>query len=184
MRFIIEHLEAKLSRWSFLEYTHISKIVGRRNLIFTNVKKGKSRLRTLGRVYKKSASGLGLKNACVLDPSAKKQLSPKEAKCFDSFVFGGILGDFPARKRTAKKLRLKAVRRSLGKKQLATDNAVYIVKKIASGVPISRIKFKNKVVLKIKPGEEIILPFRYVLAKGKPLISKELMAMLRRQKGF
>jgi ribosome biogenesis SPOUT family RNA methylase Rps3 len=29
---------------------------------------------------------------CLLDPQAKKQLSPEDAESFDTFVFGGILG--------------------------------------------------------------------------------------------
>ena len=39
MKFIIEHLEKKLFEWCLIEYEHISKIVGKNNLIITNVKK-------------------------------------------------------------------------------------------------------------------------------------------------
>lgn len=181
MKFIVEHLEKRLGNWCFLEYRHISRLVGKKNLVFTNTNSKK--LKGLGRVYSASVSGLGLKNCCVLDPAAKKTLTPKEARKFCCFVFGGILGDFPARKRT-KRLKLAGARRNLGKGQFATDNAVYVAKKILSGTPVSKLKFRDNVVIKTKKGEEIILPFRYVLIRNKPLVSRELVAMLRRQKGF
>lgn len=77
---IIEHLEGKLSKWVLLEYEHSSSIVGRNNLTFTNVK-GKADRKTLGEfgtVTDKSVSELELKNLIVLDPSAKKPLSPSD----------------------------------------------------------------------------------------------------------
>ena len=36
--YIIEHLEPKIGRWTLIEYAHISKIVGKRSLWFTNIK--------------------------------------------------------------------------------------------------------------------------------------------------
>ena len=39
MKFIIEHLEPELYDWCLIEYEHISKIVGKENLIFTNINK-------------------------------------------------------------------------------------------------------------------------------------------------
>ncbi len=80
MKAIIEHLEGKLSKWVLLEYEHSSSIVGRGNLTFTNVK-GKADRKTLekfGSVTEKSVSELELKNLIVLDPSAKKPLSPSD----------------------------------------------------------------------------------------------------------
>src|SRR3989344_4588506 len=37
--YIIEHLEQKLWPWCVIEYKHISKIAGKNNLWFTNIKK-------------------------------------------------------------------------------------------------------------------------------------------------
>jgi len=185
-KFVIEHLEPKLYRWCALEYKHISQLVGKKNLIFTNIraKSAQTKLAPCGKVSPVSVARLGLEKICILDPSAKKVLTPREAKKFSYFVFGGILGDYPPRQRTKQELKLKGERRNIGKEQFPTDNAVYVVKKIASGTPLNKLKFQDCLTIPIKEGEEVELPFRYVLAKGKPLISKNIVSMLRRQKGF
>ena len=185
-KFVIEHLEPKLYRWCALEYKHISKLVGKNNLIFTNIKSqsARSKLQSLGKISPVSIARLGLEKICILDPEAKKTLTPQEAKKFNYFVFGGILGDYPPRQRTKQELKLKGERRNIGKEQFPTDNAVYVVKKIASGTPLNKLKFQDCLTIPIKEGEEVELPFRYVLVKGKPLISREIVAMLKRQKGF
>ena len=64
-KFIIEHLEPRLWKWCLVEYRHISEIVGKRNLIFTNVKKLGEKLKDLGKVESKSVKEMNLKNACV-----------------------------------------------------------------------------------------------------------------------
>src|SRR3989344_3510320 len=54
MKYIIEHLEEKVYPWCLLEYTHISTIVGKDNLIFTNIAKkhlGKEQSPTDNAVY-------------------------------------------------------------------------------------------------------------------------------------
>ena len=106
MKFIIEHLEKKLYKWCLIEYTHISKIVDKKNLIFTNIKKPSDRLKLkkLGGVIEESVTKINLKKACLLEPKAKQTLSPKDTKEFDYFIFGGILGDFPEQGRTEKYL--------------------------------------------------------------------------------
>lgn len=185
-KFVIEHLEPKLYSWCALEYKHISKLVGKNNLLFTNIKShsAQQKLSQFGKVSSVSVSRLGLPNVCVLDPEAKKTLVPNEAKKFSYFVFGGILGDYPPRQRTKQELKLKAERRNIGKEQFPTDNAVYVVKKIASGTLLNKLEFQDCFTIPIKEGEEVELPFRYVLVKGKPLISRAIVAMLKRQKGF
>src|SRR3989344_5207445 len=104
--YIIEHLEEKLWPWCILEYKHISQTVGKEHLWFTKV--SGSALQPFGKVFSESAIQLyaqkKLKNVCVLDPAATKTLTPEEAKTFDYFVFGGILGDDPPRKRTEPEL--------------------------------------------------------------------------------
>ncbi len=190
MKFIIEHLESKLYKWCFLEYKHVAEIVGNKNLIFTNIKNAKDRkkLNPFGKTNEKSVAELNFKNCCVLDPNAEKTLIPKEAKKFSCFIFGGILGDYPAKKRTKKLLtsKIKNVQiKNLGKKQMATDNAVLVVKKIIRGKPLAEIKFCDKLKIKINKVESIILPYRYVCEKNnKPVISKELIEHIKKSKGI
>jgi len=186
--YIIEHLEPKLWPWCIIEYEHISKIVGKNNLWFTNIKNKKDAklLKNYGKVLPVSVSKLNLKNACVLDPETPKTLSPIEAKKFRYFIFGGILGDYPPKKRTRKELTqfINADVRNIGKKQMSTDNAVYTVSQIVKGKSLSDMKFKDKITVTINKIESVILPYRYNLVKGKPLMSNKIINYLKRKKGF
>lgn len=192
MRYLIEHLEPRLYKWSILEYEHISKIIGKQNLIFTNIKtkEQKEKLSRLGKTYNKSVCELcnkefKNKRLCLLDPAAKETLNPKDAKKFDIFVFGGILGDNPPKERTKKELGLSiSESRNLGKMQMPTDNAVYVVKKILSGTKINKINYVGGLNINIQEGESIILPFRYVIHKGHSLISKKLVDYLKKKRDF
>ena len=181
--FVIEHLEPKLYKWSLLEYSHISKKVGKRNVLFTNTRSKK--LKTLGKVDKKPVAKLKLKKACVLDPAALQKLTPAKAKKFEYFIFGGILGDHPPRGRT-KKLReqLPYPAFNLGKEQFSTDTAVLVTQKIIQGKKLSQLKFQQGAVIKIAEGEEVILPYKYLVENGKPVITSALKKMLKEQKSF
>ena len=187
--FIIEHLEPRVWKWCLFEYGHISEIVGKERLWFTNVRCKNKRLEKLGRVFKKSVRelGLDLNKVCVLDPEASATLTSSDAKEFDYFVFGGILGDYPPRKRTKKELTRFlpgfAVR-DIGKKQMATDNAVYVVNEICKGKKLEDLKFRDKFILKINEIESTELPYRYVVVNGKQLVSDEVINYLKRKKGF
>lgn len=183
--YVIEHLEKNLSEWSLIEYKHISKIVGKENLMFTNTQEKK--LRDLGIVGEKTVKELKLQNACVLDPNAKKILVPKDRKKFDYFIFGGILGNDPPEERTKLELtsQLPYPARNLGEKQMSTDTAVAVVKKIIDGVPFEKIKFVDDPVIKMGSNEEIILPYRYLAdKKGKAVVAREVIRLLKRNKGF
>lgn len=188
MKFIVEHLEDKLYEWCLIEYKHISKIVGKNNLIFTNIKNPQdvSKLINIGRVKIDSVTKLNLKNACLLDPKATKTLQPKEK--FDYYIFGGILGDFPEQGRTEKYLtsKLKNVEtRNLGKKQMSTDTAVLVTKLITKGKSLQNISFIDNPSIIIKKGkfqEEINLPYRYMSKNNKPLISEKLIKYLKNKK--
>src|SRR3989344_2037027 len=143
MKFIIEHLEPKLYEWCLIEYKHISKLVGKKNLIFTNIKNQKdiSKLRKLGSVKKESVAELKLNKACLLDPKASKTLNHNQI-------------------------------RNLGKRQMSTDTAVLVTKTIAKGKPLNKINFIDEPSITIKKGkfnEEIILPYRYVARNNRPL---------------
>lgn len=191
MKYIIEHLEPRLYTWCFIEYEHISKIVGKENLVFTNLKTGYQRktISKFGKVYKESITELlstvfRNKKLCLLDSNQNKTLKPEDKKNFDFLIFGGILGDNPPRKRTLQALgHLNITKRKLGNKQMATDNAVFVAKKIMSGTTIKKMRFIDKLEIKVKEGESIILPYRYVIEKGKPLISPKIVTYLKK-KGF
>ncbi|MBI4140254.1 hypothetical protein HY485_00290 [Candidatus Woesearchaeota archaeon] len=182
MTFIIEHLEKKVYPWCVIEYKHISSIVGKKNLWITN--NSDTKLKKCARLFRKSVKTMKLEKTCVLDPDADKELKPNDAKKFQYFVFGGILGDYPPRKRTKKELKIKSERRNLGKQQMATDNAVYVAKEILNGRKLSKLQFQDGVEIKTGKKESVQLPYKYVLVKGKPLICKELINRLKKQKGF
>ena len=62
---------------------------------------------------------------------------------------------------------------------MSTDNAVYVVKKIAEGTPLDKMPFKENVEIRLNSIESTILPYKYALIKNKPLISKELIKYLK-----
>jgi ribosome biogenesis SPOUT family RNA methylase Rps3 len=206
--YIIEHLEDHLWRWCLIEYKHISQIVGRENLWITNVKrksKASEELKQFAHVFKESiineesiinlVQSSKLQTICVLDPEGKETLLPSEAKKFSHFIFGGILGDNPPQKRTAPELTSKLLKvnsqiiiRNLGKKQMSTDNAVYVVKQIVQGKTLSQLQFQDTLEIKMSQRsriqDSIILPYYYCLVNSKPLISSELVQYLKKKKGF
>lgn len=185
--FIIEHLEPELYEWCKIEYESISKIVGKSNLWFTNLKniKNKLFLKKYGKILDKSVKELNLKNACVFDPNAEKTLSQGDCKNTNYFIFGGILGDYPPKKRTKKELTpfIKSERiRNIGKKQMSTDNAVLVVKEISEGKKLGDLKFKDKVEVKISEIESVGLPYRYRVINDRPFMSSKIIEYLKRKK--
>ena len=101
MKYLVEHLEPELYEWCILEYKSISDIVGKDNLILANInKKDIPKLKDFAEIKTESAKNLNLKNSCLLDMSAEKELSPEDN--FDFLIFGGILGDDPPKERTKK----------------------------------------------------------------------------------
>ncbi|MCX6707790.1 MAG: SAM-dependent methyltransferase [Candidatus Woesearchaeota archaeon] len=185
MRYIIEHLDKKLYKWSEIEYKHASSIVGKKNIIFTNLNKTQSeKLKSFGEVTKQRAEKVCLGRVCVLDPLAEKILTPQEAKEFDYLVFGGLLGDFEIDAKTKKLITFKAERRNLGKKEMPTDTAVLCVKMIADRIPFDKIKFQDGLDVDITDEESISLDYRYIILNGKPSISDDLVKYLKKRKHF
>jgi len=178
---IIEHLEPRLWKWSLVEYKHISDVVGRKNLIFTNIKKDSEakKLSKLGKVSMRSIKEMKLKKVCILDPAAEKTLSPKDD--FDYILLGGILGDFPMKKRTKKELsdKMQYPKRNLGKNQMSTNTAAYVAWKIVNGSPLEKIKFKRKLVVKVNESEEIELPFKFVVENGKVVMPEGYVELIK-----
>lgn len=185
--FIIEHLEPKLWPWCLIEYKNISRLVGKENLWFTNIKDNGRKLGSYGKVFGKSVKTLNLDRACILDPDAKETLTPLNARGYEYFILGGILGDEKFNWRTRDELtkymsKVKAF--NLGDGQFSTDNAVLVTKKIAQGVSLDEIPFQDGLEIKIKKGESVILPYRYPLVNGRSQISAELVKYLKKKKDF
>lgn len=108
--YIVEHLDPELEAWSALEYKCIAQESAAANSSFflTSVPKTLQLPANL-----KSVSALHIEHrgveelyadskdrVCLLDPSAKQELSPEDGDKFDVFLFGGILGDDPPRGKT------------------------------------------------------------------------------------
>ena len=192
MKFVIEHLEPELYEWCLIEYGHISEIVGKKNLIFTNIKdkKSQNKLNKFGTAYDKKISELDFEGICVLSQYSKKQLTASDRDKFKYFVFGGILGDNPAKKRTnamikdLKSKKIKFEERSLGNRQMPTDNAAYAAKRILEGRKLNDFKFADEIEIQINENESVILPFRYVVDNNKVVISGKLVEHLRKRKEF
>ena len=129
----------------------------------------------------KSVSELNLKEICILDPESDKLLETSDKDRFQYFIFGGILGDYPPRKRTKDELTDKfpvCETRNIGKEQMSTDNAVFTVKQILDGKKFSELDFKDNVRIEINEFESLDLPYRYNLVKGKLFMSKKLFKKL------
>ena len=185
--YIIEHLEPELFEWCLIEYEHISETVGKDNLWFTNIEdeKAKKKLEKFGKVFSESVRDMDLKNSCVLDPESNKTLETSDN--FEYYIFGGILGDYPPKKRTKEELTkfiVNAETRNIGKEQMSTDNAVYTVKQIVSGNKFSELKFIDNASIEINEFETVDLPYRYNLVNGGPFMSKKIRNYLIKKKGF
>ena len=121
---------------------------------------------------------------------AKTALTKNDKNKSKYFVFGGILGDNPAKKRTntiinrLKNKKIKFEKRNLGNKQMPTDTAVYVAKKILEGKKLSDFKFADELEIEINKNESIVLPFRYVVDNNKLIINEKLVNYLRRREEF
>ena len=185
MKYVIEHLDDEVFEWCLLEYSHISKIVGKENLIFTNIPaKEVSKLSKLGTVHTESVISIKPSNCCILEMEADKELATSDDKKFEYFVFGGILGDDPPRGRNEVLHKLKCESRSLGNKQMSTDTAVLVTHMILNGKKMKDIKFQDTIELETGEYDSVVLPYRYVLENGKPILPPGLFEMLRDQEGF
>ncbi len=182
MRFVIEHLEPELFDWCKIEYEHVSKWVGKNNLLISNCGEKLPFCET----DKRHVWDLKLKNACVLDPDAKTLLTPEIAKKFENFIFGGILGDDPPRKRTEPELtsKLNFPSFNLGKAQMSTDTAVIVTKLICDGVHLDELEFQNGLDLDVGENESVHLPYKYLLKDGKVVMSQKLVDKLMSQEEF
>jgi ribosome biogenesis SPOUT family RNA methylase Rps3 len=185
---IIEHLEPVLGKWIWLEYRHVSRMVGRENLLFTNVRSNKerSKLRELGMASRKSivqsweTSGTKI----ILDPQSAVSLMPEDFTSGTHLVLGGILGDHPPIGRTNLALTTKlpdTPSRNLGSHQFSIDGAVYIALQVATGKRITDIPIKIGVETIVSKKHVTLLPFAYPLVGGKPLMAPGLRSYLKKE---
>jgi len=186
MKFIIEHLDPEVWNWSLVEYRHITSFAGAENCIFTNVGKGTERLEGLGEAYSESIKEIHTelcagKKVCVLDPKAEKTLSSDDD--FDMLVLGGVLGNHPMDGRTEKEVtsQLPFEARNLGDKQMSTNTAAYVSWKISKGMSFEEFEFVEELIIQVEEGEEIILPFRYVIEDGKVVMPDDYEEMVKKE---
>ena len=100
--FVVEHLDPELEQWSALEYLAIAKESERAacQFMLSSVSpqlKAPPALRDCKGTHIEQRSVEDIfaakkERVCLLDPAAKDELSPADAKKFDVFLFGGILG--------------------------------------------------------------------------------------------
>jgi len=180
MLYVIEHLEPEMYKWCLLEYRRIAEIVGSKNLAVTNLRGLNVPRNITKNSNKKSFRKIGLKGVCLLSPYANKRLSKNDGNRFECLVFGGILGDNPPRKRTMKYFNgIKCEKRNLGKKQMSTDTAVYVAKKVIDGKSMKDLDFVDNIEVKMDKYLSVHLPFRYVRVRGRILIPKGMKKLLR-----
>lgn len=186
MLFVIEHLEPKLSEWLHIEYSHAAWIVGREKLLVTNVKKKNEfhKLARMARIERKRACELfKQRELIVLDPRARRKLSPVDFHGKQAVVVGGILGEEVFTGRTRELLVTsmpRASARNLGKLQFTIDGAAYMAKQASEGKRLEEVPTQFGLEIQINEVYSTFLPYAYPLAKGRPLISRDLVAYLKR----
>ena len=178
----IEHCEQKLSPWLLLEYQHCANIWDN-NLVFTRVthKKTSRTLRTLGRVETEKADTVfSGKHGIILDPQAKKTLTPKECLACDVIVVGGLLGYERPKGRTKKMISDKSMfeTRHLGSFQLSIDGAAFVAKAICLGMRLEDIEIAREIEIKHDSVHSTILPFGYPVIDNHPVITPGLVEYL------
>lgn len=197
--YIVEHLDPELEKWSSLEYKCIaeeSQAAGAQFYLTSvpkelklpeelkNVSALKVEHRGVEEIYAESKD-----RVCLLDPSAKKELSPEDGETFDVFLFGGILGDDPPRgslmhlvntrrrdsnaitDRTSE-LRKKGFEgRRLGPIQMTTDTAVRVTRMVVQeNYELEKIPYVDHPEIRVDEHESTEMPFRYVLdGKKQPI---------------
>lgn len=181
---IIEHLEPKLYDWCKIEYSRISRIAGKDNLLFTNI--SHKALEELGNVDRRSIKELKFEKACILDPEANEELTPEKAKQFEHFIFGGILGDNPPKDRTQTELTrfLHYPSFNLGKDQMSTDTAVHVVQLIRQGKKLSELEFIPGLEIEVEEGLTVTLPYKYLILDEEVQIDPGIIEQLREQEGI
>jgi ribosome biogenesis SPOUT family RNA methylase Rps3 len=181
----IEHCEPKLSKWLLLEYTHAAKLWGT-HLVFTRVKDKKTAhtLQKFGRTeHHKAKDVFSNKRCLILDPQAKKPLSPTDCTTHDVIIIGGLLGYEKPHGRTKTMITNETSfdTRHLGKLQLSIDGAVFVTKAICLGMNLNDIEIASEIEIIHDTVHSTILPFGYPIIENIPVITPGLVKYLTRQ---
>ncbi|KAB5515236.1 SAM-dependent RNA methyltransferase [Coniochaeta sp. 2T2.1] len=190
--YIVEHLDEELGPWSELEYITIAKESQEAGATFTlsSLPAGFKVPERLAAVpaFKPTSKGVeeiyaaDKSRVCLLDPAAKKDLSPEDGETFDVFLFGGILGDDPPRDRTSE-LRKKGFEgRRLGPVQMTTDTAVRVTRIVVEQrIPVAEVPYVDFPELKFNDHESTEMPFRYVkTAEGRPIMPEGMVELIKK----
>lgn len=135
-----------LPEWVTLEYSHMLSLVGPSSTVhFTSLSstsippltaslnnnpKAQPATKPILELLPALSPPVDKVRVCLLDPKAEKVIAPEDADKFDVFLYGGILGDDPPRDRTGELRKLGFEGRHLGEKQMTTDTAVGVTKKV------------------------------------------------------
>lgn len=178
---IIEHMEEEISEWLLLEYEHASAL-WEGEVWFTNVRKGRERLSSIGRVFEERACQL-FSEAIVLDPKAEKPLTQEDFYTGLPVVVGGILGYEKPLGRTAEITESFEVAhpRNLGKVQLSIDSACLVAKLISLGFSLEDLEITSEVEIQTGEGESVILPYGYLVLEGSVILTPGLVDYLIRK---
>lgn len=165
-----------------LEYKHAAKLWNGK-LVFTRVTDHKTAqvLRNLGSVRKENAKDLYSEKKCiVLDPQAKKPLTPKDCTSTDALIVGGLLGYEKPQGRT--KILISASSgfhtRHLGSLQLSIDGTVFVIKAICLGLKLNDIEIAKEIEIIHDTVHSTILPFGYPIIENTPVITPGLIEYL------
>ncbi|KAL4959853.1 SAM-dependent methyltransferase [Aspergillus stella-maris] len=189
---VVEHLDPELGAWSALEYACIAREAhasGSKFLLssvpeslqmpdeLAATKGLEVEHRSIEEVFADRRS-----KVCLLDPSARTELSPEDGDTFEVFLFGGILGDDPPRDRTSE-LRKKGYEgRRLGPVQMTTDTAVRVTRMVVHDrVPLEEIQYVDHPEIVINDHERTEMPFRYVKdSNGEPIMPKGMVELIKK----
>ncbi|MGH7341298.1 MAG: hypothetical protein ACREKH_12485, partial [Candidatus Rokuibacteriota bacterium] len=180
---IIENLEPRPSKWLMLEYAHAVEVWGE-GVTFTNVRSKvmQRKLQALPgtHVSKRSIRELDLGRALVLDPVAKRPLTPADCRASDALVVGGILGGEVMRGRTHQLItkRAKIPGRNLGPTQLPIDVAVFACRAVALGSALDDLEFTKGLAVRYADGMEVELPYGYPVVDDSVVMTPGLMDYL------
>ncbi|KIR60381.1 hypothetical protein I314_03674 [Cryptococcus bacillisporus CA1873] len=202
-KYVIEHMEEddaitrSLPEWVTLEYSHMLSLVGPSSTVhFTSLSstsippltaslnnnpKAQPTTKPILELLPALSPPVDKARVCLLDPKAEKVIAPEDADKFDVFLYGGILGDDPPRDRTGELRKLGFEGRHLGEKQMTTDTAVGVTKKVIEDqVPLDEIPFVDFPTIKFNKVESIEMPFRYVKDEnGEPILPPGMKAHLK-----
>lgn len=195
--FVVEHLDPELGPWSALEYKTIAEESAQAgcDFILSSVPGSllhSDALKQVGANARNDAVEVYFADRkdkiCLLDPAAKQELQPNDIDNFDTFLFGGILGDDPPRDRTSELRKKGFTGRRLGPVQMTTDTAVRVTRKVVlEGLELERIKYIDFPQLKLDEHESIEMPFRYVVDQtGNPIMPSGMIELIKSDadKGF